>query len=197
MWKRAYSEGNRVMVVSWKGTQPGADVAAAFKNVPSDVTVYGCYWHEPEDNIAKGDITLADWRARTIEHAAAMRTVGVVPTVILMAYTLNAGSGRNVMDYGNTKADVLAWDYYMNPAKGKDDPEGMVDRMLFAARSMGAKATGVAETGVPNTVAEATAVDLVRRLRTKLAATDGVLWGTFWSSGEFAFTDATATAWFG
>jgi hypothetical protein len=185
------------MVVSWKGTQSGADVAAAFKNVPADVKVYGCYWHEPEDNIAKGDITLADWRTRTIEHAAAMRTVGVVPTVILMAYTLNAGSGRNVMDYGNTKADVVAFDYYMNPAKGKDDPEGMVDRMLFAARSMGAKSTGVAETGVPNTVAEAAAVDLVNRLRTKLAATDGVLWGTFWSSGEFAFTDATANAWFG
>lgn len=194
-FKQAYADGVRTFVISWKGTQTGAQIALALKSLPADVTAYGCFWHEPEDNIGK-EITLAQWRARSIEHNAAMASVGVIPSCILMQYTLAPNSGRNPMDYANVGQRLQGWDYYMNPAKGKDDPEGAVDRMMTMSVQMGAEYVGIAETGCPSSVARATAVDLVKRLRAKVVGTPGMVWGTYWSSGDFVFTDATAKAWF-
>lgn len=195
-WKQAYDEGCRAFILSWKGTQSGATVANCLKTIPSDCTVYGCYFHEPEDNIANNTLTLAGWKSRHTEHAAAMRSVGVTPVGIFMAYTLNPKSGRNIMDYAVGDEGVL-FDFYMNPAEGKDDPEGVVDKMAAACSNMSAKFTGTAETGVNmSTTSEAVAVDLAKRTRAALFAEPLASFGTWWSTNEFKFTAATADAWF-
>lgn len=195
-WKQAYDDGVRVFILSWKGIQTGAQVAACLKTIPADCTVYGSYFHEPEDNIGDGSLTLAAWKARHVEHAQAMRTVGVIPVGIFMQYTLTNGSGRNIMDYSCGDDGVL-FDFYMNAAKGKVNPEDAVTRMSAAAKQMGAKFCGTAETGVNMAgTSETVALDLTKRCRAALIADPLMTLGTWWSTNEFKFTEATATAWF-
>lgn len=195
-YQKAYNEGVRHFVFSWKGTQTGAQLKQCFANIPQGVTAYGCYWHEPEDNIADGSLTLAGWKQRHVEHANAMREAGVIPVTILMAYTLAAASGRDVTDY-YVGDDGFMFDAYFNPAKGKDNPEGSVDKIVAAAKAAGAKFAGLGETGVPHSVALNTTVDLVKRLRAKILATPFMRVNCYWPSGDFTFaTDEVADAWF-
>jgi len=195
--KNAIADGATHIVYSWKGSATEAELATSLKSIPSEVTAYGCYWHEPEDNIADKSLTLANWKARTIRDAKIMRDCGVIPVTILMGYTLASGSGRNPADYYmNGVVDGAMFDYYMNPAKGKDDPEAFMDKALADVKKGGAKWVGLGECGLPSSVAQATAVDLVKRLRTKCLSMPDAKMGLYWSSGDFRFTEATANAWF-
>ena len=195
--KNAIADGALSIVYSWKGDATETQLAASLNSIPDGVTAYGCYWHEPEDNIADKSLTLANWRARTTRDAKIMRDCGVIPVTILMGYTLAAGSGRNPADYHmGGVVDGACFDYYMNPAKGKDDPEGFMDKAIADAKKGGAKWTGLGECGLPSSVAQSTAVDLVKRLRTKCLSMPDAKWGLYWSSGDFRFTEATANAWF-
>lgn len=196
MFKLAYEHGIRHFLISYRGTQGEVAVGNAFSTLPSDVTALATFWHEPEDNIRDGDISLADWRARNIRDAKVLRDVGVVPVSNLMQYTLTAND-RDVSDYYLDGAhEGMTFDYYMNPLKGKDNPEEAVDRMVSAALEGGARFTGLGEAGVPDVVPDDTRVALIKRLRAKILATPEVRFAQFWSSGEFRFVEATATAWF-
>lgn len=225
-FRRAYQQGIRVFVISWKTTRDD-QVAGMLASAPDDVTIYGCYFHEPEDNITGGaraalsravhavrrvarrvarrapseraaSMTLAAWRTVTRRHAEVMRPFGARPTVILMAFTLAPGSGRDVSDYFmGGDVDYLMFDFYMNPAKGKDNPEQKIDQMVAAARAGGFRGgTGIGEHGVPHSVNEDTAVALIRRSRAKVLATPEVVVACFWSADTFTFTTRTANAWF-
>lgn len=194
-YRQAYADGVRHFVFSWHGGTP-ANVKDAFASIPDGITVYGCLHHEPEDNIAKGSYTLAEYQRDHKAHADAMREVGVVPVTILQQYTLARGSGRDVTDY-YLGDDGFMFDYYMNPAKGKDDPENAVDKMVEAGMASGAKWVGIGETGCPSSVAEPTVYDLVKRLRAKLAATPEIRLACYWPARDFAFpSERVADAWF-
>lgn len=60
------------------------------------------YYHEPEDNVGDGSLSLADWR-RTWDElqsvAAGVSGVTLEPLPILMAWTLNPKSGRDWRGY--------------------------------------------------------------------------------------------------
>jgi hypothetical protein len=112
---RAYDDGVRIYSWSWAGTslQSIRDFAAS---LPDDVTIYGTYLHEPEKDIKQGRITLKQWKRNTIQQAAVMREVGIIPTRILMGWTLfPARSGRRVSDYDLPKGtiDVAAFDAHV------------------------------------------------------------------------------------
>jgi hypothetical protein len=194
-WQQASRDGNTSVVFSWKGSQTGESLQTCFDSIPDGITVYGCYWHEPEDNIP-GDMSLASWRGRHIEHQEAMREVGVIPVGIFMAYTLNDNSGRDITDY-YCGDDGVMFDAYFNPAKGKTNPEAVVDKCVAAARAANAKFGGLGETGVPDSVDDQVTIQLTTRLRAKLDVTPYMRVNCYWPSGDFRFiSDAHADAWF-
>jgi hypothetical protein len=196
-YKRAYSQGVRAFVISWKSTNTSA-LKAMLESAHDDVKLWGCYFHEPEDNIKTGSLTLANWKRITGEQAAMMKSIGVTPTTILMAYTLNPNSGRNVEDYFMDGAiDCFGFDYYMNPLKGKDNPEERVAEMVQVALASGANSILLGEAGVPREVAEDVRVDLLKRLRATLETTPEAVAACYWSTDAFIFTQKTADAWFG
>lgn len=148
------------VVVSFKAT-PG-DVLAGrhdaylerwFASVPTDRTVWWTYWHEPEDDIAAGMFSAADYRAAW-RHLAALaeeaRNPRLKPTLILMCWTLVPGSGREWNDYyaGDSVIDALGWDCYNAGARlGRyRDPERMFSAVAEVSAAVG-KPWGIAELG--------------------------------------------------
>lgn len=112
---RAYSQGVRIFSISWKQANEQALRAFAASR-PSDVTVYGTYLHEPENEIESGALTLDQWKANTIAQAAVMREEGIIPTRILMGWTLfPKKSGRRVAHYDLPPGtiDVAAFDAHV------------------------------------------------------------------------------------
>lgn len=74
-----------------------------FAGVP-DYDVYWSYFHEPEDNVARGEYTASDYReawrhVAAIADASAPATAQLHPMLIMMCYTLNPRSGRQWRDY--------------------------------------------------------------------------------------------------
>jgi ABC-type cobalt transport system substrate-binding protein len=142
------------VVVSWK-TLPaeilsGADDAALehfFDTAPTNYPIYWSYWHEPEDEIASGLFSLADYKAAW-EHIAAIAAAAHNPelhsTLILMAWDLNPASHRNFEDYipsGNI-ISTLGWDAY--PAGSIQDtnvqltsPADFLGPEIAASKSVG------------------------------------------------------------
>ena len=81
----------------------------------------------------------AEYRRQWGLQSPLMRAEGMIPTNILMAYTLVKGSGRDVADWTPPKGsvDVFAFDGYYG--KGKD-PTALVERMSAAAKAAGREA---------------------------------------------------------
>src|SRR3954468_3232126 len=110
---------------------------------------YWSYWHEPEDNIAHGAFTAADYRAAW-RHIAAIAKASGKPlraTLTLMGWTAMPASGRTWTDYspGADVIDVLAWDNYAwSP---KDTPAGVYGPARSVSQKAG-KPWAIAETGV-------------------------------------------------
>ena len=90
---------------------------AWFAAAPRNRTVWWVYWHEPEDNIAKGEFTAADYRAAftRLDGLANQASNPMLRTTqVLMDWTLDSRSHRNWRDYypGANVIDVQAWDQY-------------------------------------------------------------------------------------
>jgi hypothetical protein len=110
---------------------------------------YWSYFHEPEDNIARGQFTAAAYRA-AFTHIAAIADASGKPlrsTLILMGYTAKPGSGRTWTDYypGSKVIDVLAWDCYAWTPR--DTPAEAYGPALRVSEQAG-KPWAIAETGV-------------------------------------------------
>jgi hypothetical protein len=96
---RAYSQGVRTFVFSWKGARLDS-IREFAATVPDDVKIYGTYWHEPEDDVKRGTLKLANWKSTMVAQSAVMREEGIIPIRILMGWTLfPAKSARRVADY--------------------------------------------------------------------------------------------------
>ena len=123
-WPGAAGAVNRSVVVSFKA--PPADILSGvddtilrnwFATAPTGRTIWWSYYHEPEDNIAKGEFTAAQYRAafaHIVDLSRVNTTADLRSTLILMNWTLDPASGRNWLDYypGSAYVDVLGWDAY-------------------------------------------------------------------------------------
>lgn len=123
-----------------------------FKAAPKDVTIYWTYFHEPEDDIARGSFTAAQYRAAWQHvHKIANETCqpNLHATLILMDWTLDSRSGRKFADYypGSTYVDVLSWDPY-NPWGGTiyKGPKEIFEKVALKSKAEG-KPFAIAETG--------------------------------------------------
>ena len=125
---------------AWNGGQAGANdsaVIVSFKALPKDILsgaddaalthffdtaptghpIYYSYYHEPEDNIADGEFTLADYKAawaRVAALAGAAHNPDLHSTLILMSWDLVKASGRDWKSYlpGGGIISTLGWDAY-------------------------------------------------------------------------------------
>ncbi len=110
---------------------------------------YWSYFHEPEDNIARGQFTAAAYRA-AFRHIAAIADASRKPlrsTLVLMGYTAKSDSGRTWTDYypGADVIDVLSWDCYAWTPR--DTPADVFGPALRVSEKAG-KPWAIAETGV-------------------------------------------------
>jgi hypothetical protein len=159
----------------WPGKAPGRNVAVSFKlpprevisgaydtsmrrwfaSAPKNLDVYWTYWHEPENDIADGSFTAAEFKTafthldRLADRANNPR---LKSTVILQSYSTRPESGRSWRSYvpNPDHVDVLAWDVYNRPSPeaGYQVPLDLLDAPLNASKSMG-KPFAVAEIGSP------------------------------------------------
>jgi hypothetical protein len=131
---------------------------------------YWSYFHEPEDNIARGQFTAAAYRAAWA-HIDAIAEASRKPlrsTLILMGYTAKPGSGRAWTDYyaGADVIDVLAWDCYAwTPG---DTPADAYGPALRASQQAG-KPWAIAETGVSSVHRDADRLAKLRAMSRYLA----------------------------
>ena len=151
---------DRPVVVSFKASPQtilsradDAALSAWFRSAPTNRTIWWSYYHEPEDNIANGQFTAAEYRAAWV-HVAALARAAAHPnlraTLILMCYTLNPASGRVFTDYyaGSKVINTLAWDCYSKGfAAGRyEDPAKVFGNAIALSKSLG-KPFGIAEWG--------------------------------------------------
>jgi FlgD Ig-like domain len=136
---------------AWTGGQAGANgsaVIVSFKALPKDILsgaddatlthffdtaptghpIYYSYYHEPEDNIADGEFTLADYKAawaRVAQLAAAARNPDLHSTLILMEWDLQKASGRDWKSYlpGGGIISTLGWDAYSQGSATNVNPQ--------------------------------------------------------------------------
>jgi hypothetical protein len=126
-----------------------AQLASFFAATPR--LTYWSYWHEPEDNIANGDFSAAQYRAAWTRIAAIARSSGkpLRATLILMDWTVNPKSHRTWTDYypGPNVIDVLGWDAY---AWGPNDTPAAVFGAVRHVSAQAGKPWAIGETGVPS-----------------------------------------------
>lgn len=159
-WDRiSAGAGSRALVISFKA-RPASIVAGDhdayfrewFANAPNDRRVFWSFWHEPEDDIARGAFAASTYRAAWSHLATIARTVGspkLRATLVLMCWTLERGSHRDWRDYYSASAiRVLSWDCYnAGYSKGKyRSPSDLFTDVRAVARSTG-KAFGISELG--------------------------------------------------
>ena len=124
-WNGGLAGANHsAVIVSFKALPTdilsGTDDAALthfFDTAPTGHPIYYSYYHEPEDNIAAGQFTLADYKAawaRVVELADAARNPDLHSTLILMNWDLVKASGRDWKSYlpGGGIISTLGWDAY-------------------------------------------------------------------------------------
>lgn len=155
--ERAYDDGVRRFSFSWKGTDE-QDIIDFARTIPNDAKVFGTYYHEPENDIESGILTLNQWKNRFTEQSIVMRSVGIVPTRILMGWSLYPkASGQDVADYDLAPGVVAvsAFDGHLSSVK---TPRGFA-RKLKAERAR----TGL-PMAVPETWGTVEEITLFRRL---------------------------------
>lgn len=129
-----------------------AKLRSWFRSAPNDVEIYWTYFHEPENDMSKGEFAAADYRAawkRIVDISRETCEPNLHATLVLMDWTVDPRSNRSFNDYypGSAYIDVLAWDPY-NPWNGTvyRDPKLIFGPIVEASRAAG-KPFAVAETG--------------------------------------------------
>lgn len=124
-----------------------------FATAPRDRPIIWTYFHEPEDDIARGSYTAADYRAAWVRLKGLADKAGnpqLRSSLVLMGWSLDPASGRNWKDYypGSSVIDILGWDTYnLGFSKGRyDSADAVLAPMVKASRAEG-KPWAVAELG--------------------------------------------------
>lgn len=199
-------QSNRTMVVSFNALPQdvlaGKDDAALrqwFASAPTNQALYWSYWHEPEDNIAAGQFTAADYRAAWA-HIAALATqsrhANLTATLILMAYTLDPHSGRTFSDYypGSAVIGELGWDAYNTSARAGvyRAPADIYGKAAALSQSLN-KPWGIGETGSLMVAGDnGTQRAAWIRLAGQYLTAQGATWATYFNAnhgGDFELND--------
>jgi len=135
-WTEGLAAANHsAVIVSFKALPTsilsGADDASLrhfFDTAPRGHPIYYTYYHEPEDNIAAGQFTLADYKAawaRVVKIARAAHNPYLHSTLILMSWDLDPYSHRHWKDYlpGGGIISTLGWDAYPVGSAENDNPQ--------------------------------------------------------------------------
>jgi hypothetical protein len=124
-----------------------------FSSAPRGHAIWWTYYHEPEDQIASGAFTAAQYRAAWQRICDLARSVGnpdLHATLILMCYTLDPSSGRTFADYypGSAYIDTLGFDCYNTAFSSGSyvNPATQFAAVLSMSAAMG-KPYGIAEFG--------------------------------------------------
>ena len=200
--KEAMADGITTYVISWKETDQNA-IRTFLAGIPNNLTVYTSFNHEPEnDTGSPGSAGYNSWAAEYRRQwglqSPLMRAEGMIPTNILMAYTLVKSSGRDVADWTPPKGtvDVFAFDAYYG--KGKD-PTALVERMSAAAKAAGVKRTGLGETGAPTS--DGARLANTSEMREAVIKDGTFAFALYWNSAQGGYDSrmdkSTADAWFG
>ncbi|MEU3457129.1 hypothetical protein ABZ671_26525 [Micromonospora sp. NPDC006766] len=151
---------NRPVVVSFKASpreinsgQHDARLTSWFASIPREHNVYWSYYHEPEDEVARGAFTAEEYRAAWRRIAGLADRAGnpkLINTLILMCWTLDPKSGRSFDSFypGGDVVEALGWDCYNWGVKWKRyaTPQEIYGRVISKSREL-SKPWGVAETG--------------------------------------------------
>ncbi|MFD0901600.1 CBM96 family carbohydrate-binding protein [Actinomadura sediminis] len=198
--------GKRPTVVSFKmnprdvlAGKYDSKMARWFADAPDDRDVYWVYYHEPEDNIADGHFTAADYRAAWRRLAGLADRAGnprLKATLVLMSWSLEAESKRNWRDYypGRDVIEVLGWDTY-NLAKDRYQTPAEMYSKVLAVSEQEDLPFGVAETGahlIPGDNGTKRAAWL--RSMTRYLEENDALWVAYfdldWPTGDYRLLDA-------
>ncbi|GGT77316.1 MULTISPECIES: CBM96 family carbohydrate-binding protein [Actinomadura] len=159
-WPGKPDTGKRPPIISFKlapkdvlAGKYDRELTRWFATAPRDRDLYWVYYHEPEDNIASGEFTAADYRAawrRLRSLADKADNPRLHATLVLMGWSLDPLSKRDWRDYypGRDVIQVLGWDVYnLGWKKGRyDDPAAMYDRVVAVSKGEDLP-FGIAETG--------------------------------------------------
>jgi hypothetical protein len=123
-----------------------------FAEAPTGRPTYWSYMHEPEDDIARGEMSAPAFRA-AFAHVAALAAEAENPqlhaTLIMMCYTANPTSGRNWRNYyAEGAVQLIAWDCYNHAWRRGTygTPENLLDRAVATSQEAGLP-WGIAELG--------------------------------------------------
>lgn len=185
----------------------GADNPALknfFDSAPKGHPIYYSYYPEPEQYIADGDFSLADYRAawaRIVWLADQAGNADLRSTLVLTNWDLDPASGRNWKDYLPPAGVIstMGWDAYpagtvhdINPYA--QSPAAFMGPEVAAAKSVGLP-FGFAEFGLATETGRAAWLASVG----KYLASVGALFGTYFDSTGWPhiyMTDsASVTAW--
>jgi len=159
-WKSVTRAVDTSLVVSFKANPTrilsGADdrrLKKWFDDAPRDREIWWAYYHEPEDNVERGDFTAEQWRA-AYRHIATIANAAENPylhnSIVLMCWTLDPASGRSFTDYfpGADLVESIGWDCYSEPSTDQsyETPAEMYGPAITTSRSLGV-GWGIAETG--------------------------------------------------
>jgi hypothetical protein len=179
-------------IVSFKA-QPSAILSGAddatlshfFDTAPTGHPIYYVYYHEPEDNIAAGQFTLADYKAawaHVVKLADAAHNPWLHSTLVLMNWDLEKGSGRNWKDYlpGGNIISTLGWDAYpvgsaVNNNPQPTPPADFMGPCIAASKSVGLP-YGFAEFGLSTTTGRPAWMTKVGNYLMSSGALFGSLW---------------------
>jgi cell division septation protein DedD len=193
---------NSSVVVSFKALPTdilsGADDAVLsqfFDTAPTNYPIYYSYYHEPEDNIAAAQFSLADYKAAWA-HVVALSKAAHNPqlhsTLILMAWDLDKASGRNWKDYlpAGGIISTLGWDAYPAGAVADRNPQlsppaAFMGPAIAASKSVGLP-YGFAEFGVPDISGRGAWLDQVGQY----IMNSGAVFGTLFKAAQM--TDASS-----
>jgi hypothetical protein len=180
------------VIVSFKA-QPSQILSGAadgtlshfFNTAPTGHPIYYVYYHEPEDNIAAGQFTAADYKAawaRVVRLADAAHNPWLHSTLALMNWDLEKGSGRNWKDYlpGGGIISTLAWDAYpvgsaVNKNPQPTPPADFMGPCIAASKSVGLP-YGFAEFGLSTTTGRPAWMTEVGNYLMSSGALFGSLW---------------------
>lgn len=194
----ALDRGCRAFVISTKTVDP-ASLRAFLRGKPSDVTVYLTYWHEHEDNLRDGSLTLAQYEAgsRTVADVA-HEFEGVLYGPIHNGNNKNA-AGKWVVGEWVDVSDTSIYDFWGTDIYCPDnqDPADRFAPIIAKARALGLPLV-IGETGAPNGPGQAA---WAAKARAWVEQHDAVAcyWHSQKSSADtnWRLTDDAARVWFG
>ena len=150
-WSGTLGHVRRPVNVSFSA-RPGLVLAGAydatlrkwFRDAPNKTPIWWTYWHEPEDDIARGTLSAKRYRQAWRHINAIARQAGTPnlhPTLVLMSWTGQPASGRRISDYYPGRfIDVIGWDGYNPPgARGYASPRAMFAACVAKNRRLDAR----------------------------------------------------------